>query len=115
MGMVDSTNTTDWNANDVKFHLAVLGAAGNELLIPLGFMIESALSNMFEYTASHNDELRAALPLHEAILTAIRRRAPAAARRAARALLMDTSGVIGKARKPNNAAKSKGEGRKRSA
>jgi DNA-binding FadR family transcriptional regulator len=70
---------------------------------------------MFEYTASHNDELRAALPLHEAILTAIRRRAPAAARRAARALLMDTSGVIGKARKPTNAAKTKGEGRKRSA
>ena len=22
MGMVDSTNTTDWNTNDVKFHLA---------------------------------------------------------------------------------------------
>ena len=62
----------------------MLGAAGNELLIPLGFMIEFALSNMFEYTASHNDELRAALPLHEAILAAIRRRAPArpAARRA---------------------------------
>ncbi len=74
MGMVNSTNTTDWNTNDVKFHLAVLGAAGNELLIPLGFMIESALSNMFEYTASHNEELRAALPLHEAILVAIRRR-----------------------------------------
>ncbi|HJT11247.1 MAG TPA: FadR/GntR family transcriptional regulator [Dongiaceae bacterium] len=115
MGMVDSTNTTDWNINDVKFHLAVLGAAGNELLIPLGFLIESALSNMFEYTASHNEELRAALPLHEAILTAIRRRSPVAARRAARALLADTSGVIGKARKPNNAAKAKSNPRKRSA
>ena len=93
----------------------VLGAAGNELLVPLGFLIESALSNMFEYTASHNEELRAALPLHEAILTAIRRRSPVAARRAARALLADTSGVIGKARKPNNAAKAKSNGRKRSA
>jgi DNA-binding FadR family transcriptional regulator len=113
MGMVDSATTADWNANDVKFHLAVLGAAGNELLIPLGFMIESALSNMFEYTAAHNDELRAALPLHEAILLAIRRRSPAAARRAARALLADTSGVIGKARRPNN--KTKNDGKKRSA
>jgi DNA-binding FadR family transcriptional regulator len=28
MGMVDSNNTADWNTNDVKFHLAVLGAAG---------------------------------------------------------------------------------------
>jgi DNA-binding FadR family transcriptional regulator len=114
MGMVDSTSTTDWNANDVKFHLAVLGAAGNELLIPLGFMIESALSNMFEYTASHNDELRAALPLIAPILRPTRRRAPAAARRAARALLSDTSGVIGKGRKPSN-AKAKGDGRKRPA
>ncbi|HJR20004.1 MAG TPA: FadR/GntR family transcriptional regulator [Dongiaceae bacterium] len=115
MGMVDSTNTADWNTNDVKFHLAVLGAAGNELLVPLGFLIESALSNMFEYTASHNEELRAALPLHEAILTAIRRRSPVAARRAARALLADTSDVIGKGRKPNNAAKAKSNARKRSA
>lgn len=115
MGMVDSTTTADWNSNDVKFHLAVLGAAGNELLVPLGFLIESALSNMFEYTASHNDELRAALPLHESILVAIRRRAPAAARRAARALLADTSGVIGKGRKPNGPTKAKSSGRRRPA
>ncbi len=109
MGMVESTNTADWNVNDVKFHLAILGAAGNELLIPLGFLIESALGNMFEYTASHNDELRAALPLHEAILSAIRRRSPTAARRAVRALLADTSAVIGRPRK------SRPEIRKRSA
>jgi DNA-binding FadR family transcriptional regulator len=112
-GMVDSANTADWNANDVKFHLAVLGAAGNELLVPLGFLIESALSNMFDYTATHNEELRAALPLHEAILVAIRRRNATAARRAARALLADTSSVIGKARKPGS-GKSKGDTRRRS-
>jgi DNA-binding FadR family transcriptional regulator len=113
-GMVDSTNTADWNANDVKFHLAVLGAAGNELLVPLGFLIESALSNMFEYTAAHNEELRAALPLHEAILAAIRRRNATAARRAARALLADTSGVIGKARKPGG-SRTRNDARRRSA
>jgi DNA-binding FadR family transcriptional regulator len=112
-GMVEATTTRDWNLNDVKFHLAVLGAAGNELLVPLGFLIESALSNMFEYTASHKEELRAALPLHEAILIAIRRRSPAAARRAARALLADTGGVIGKARRLG--ARAKSEARRRSA
>jgi DNA-binding FadR family transcriptional regulator len=101
--------------NDVKFHLAILGAAGNELLVPLGFMIESALGNMFEYTASHNEELRAALPLHEAILSAIRRRSPTAARRAVRALLADTSAVIGKPRRAGNTARSRQEIRKRSA
>ncbi|MEZ5832253.1 MAG: FadR/GntR family transcriptional regulator [Dongiaceae bacterium] len=114
-GMVEAANVTDWNTNDVKFHLAVLGAAGNELLVPLGFLIESALSNMFEFTASHNENVRKALPLHEAILVAIRRRSPAAARRAARALLADTSEVIGASRKARNAPKAKSEGRKRSA
>jgi DNA-binding FadR family transcriptional regulator len=101
--MVDSTNIADWNVHDVKFHLAILGAAGNELLVPLGFLIESALSNMFEFTASHNEDVRKALPLHEAILAAIRRRSPAAARRAARALLADTSTVIGRSRKARGA------------
>jgi DNA-binding FadR family transcriptional regulator len=114
-GMVDSTNVADWNVHDVKFHLAILGAAGNELLVPLGFMIESALSNMFEFTASHNEDVRKALPLHEAILVAIRRRRPAAARRAARALLEDTSGVIGEPRKSRSAAKAKSGNRKRPA
>jgi DNA-binding FadR family transcriptional regulator len=113
-GMVESTNTAEWNVYDLKFHLSVLNAAGNELLVPLGFLIESALSNMFEYTASHNEQLRTALPLHEAILVAIRRRSPAAARRAARALLADTSSVIGRSRRSGN-SKPKSEGRRRSA
>src|SRR5262249_34849847 len=54
-----------WNAADVHFHLAILAAAGNELLVPLGFVIESALKNMFDYTATHNENMRSALALHE--------------------------------------------------
>ena len=84
-----------WNAADVRFHLAVLAAAGNELLVPLGFLIESALGNMFDYTATHNEDMRAALSLHEGILRAIRQRQPTAARQAARRLLSDTDRVIG--------------------
>jgi DNA-binding FadR family transcriptional regulator len=114
-GMVDATDLMSWNAHDVKFHLAVLGAAGNELLVPLGFLIESALKNMFEFTAAHNEDVRKALPLHEAILTAIRRRSPVAARRAARILLEDTSGVIGRSRKSGNASRLKNEARRRPA
>ncbi|HEX6120782.1 MAG TPA: FadR/GntR family transcriptional regulator [Dongiaceae bacterium] len=113
-GMVESTNIADWNTHDVRFHLAILGAADNELLVPLGILIESALSNMFAFTASHNEDVRKALPLHEAILAAIRRRSPAAARRAARVLLADTGRVIGRARK-GRTAKSKRAARKRSA
>ena len=84
-----------WNAADVRFHLAILAAAGNELLVPLGFVIESALSNMFDYTASHNEDMRSALALHEDILRAIRQGRPASARVAARRLLSDTDRVIG--------------------
>jgi DNA-binding FadR family transcriptional regulator len=85
----------DWNAADVRFHIAILKAAGNELLVPLGFVIESALGNMFDYTATHNEDRRSALPLHEDILRAIRHGKPGAARIAARRLLNDTDRIIG--------------------
>jgi DNA-binding FadR family transcriptional regulator len=113
-GMVDADTVADWNVNDVRFHLAILNAAGNELLVPLGFMIESALSNMFAFTATHNEDMRKALPLHEAILTAIKRRNPDAARKAARLLLADTNNVIGRSGK-RAARAAKSNGRKRSA
>lgn len=97
-GMRDAGSLTEWNVHDVRFHLAVLTATGNELLVPLGFLIESALGNMFDYTARHNDNFRKALPLHEDISNAIRRRNPEAARRAVRRLLDDTNSVIGLAK-----------------
>jgi DNA-binding FadR family transcriptional regulator len=113
-GMVEADTVADWNVNDVRFHLAILGAAGNELLVPLGFLIESALSNMFAFTATHNEDMRKALPLHEAILSAIKRRRPDAARKAARILLADTNNVIGRSGK-RAARAAKANSRKRSA
>ena len=94
-GMRDAQSLATWNIHDVRFHLAVLTATGNELLVPLGFVIESALGNMFDYTARHNENFRKALPLHEDIYAAIRKRNPEAARRAVRRLLDDTNNVIG--------------------
>ena len=104
--MRDSQSFPDWNAADVRFHLAVLFAARNELLVPLGFVIESALGNMFDWTTRHNEDFRSALPLHEHILVAIKQRRPEAARRAARKLLSDTNRVIGLAREEVAAVKS---------
>jgi DNA-binding FadR family transcriptional regulator len=101
-GMRDAQSLATWNTHDVRFHLAVLTATGNELLVPLGFVIESALGNMFDYTARHNENFRKALPLHEDIYAAIRKRSPDAARRAVRRLLDDTNNVIGL---PKNGAK----------
>ena len=34
---------------DTRFHLAILRASGNELLVPLGVLIESALNNLFVF------------------------------------------------------------------
>ena len=70
-----------------------LRAAGNDLLVPLGFVIEAALAALFDYTVRPK-YWKAAKPLHEAIAVAIRQRRPEAARRAVRRLLEDTDTII---------------------
>jgi DNA-binding FadR family transcriptional regulator len=94
IGMRDAGDLPAWNAADVKFHLAILWSAGNELLVPFGFLIESALGTMFDFTGRHNQEWRKAYPLHEGIVVAIRKRRPEAARKAVRLLLADTDKVL---------------------
>ena len=84
-----------WNDADVKFHFAILQAAGNELLVPLGLVIESALGSMFSYTARQKGDVGRTLPGHQRILVAIRARRPNAARAAVRKLLGDTSRIVG--------------------
>jgi DNA-binding FadR family transcriptional regulator len=79
---------------DVRFHLAILTAAGNEFLVPFGFLIESALMNVFVQVTRQVGSLRHAQSLHEDIEKAIRRRRPEAARRAVRRLLADTDDII---------------------
>ena len=79
---------------DVRFHLGILSAAGNEFLVPFGFLIESALANVFDYVTRSVGTLRHAQSLHENIEKAIRHRRPQAARRAARLLLADTDDII---------------------
>jgi DNA-binding FadR family transcriptional regulator len=85
-----------WNDADVRFHFAILQAAGNELLVPLGLVIESALGSMFTYTARQKGDVGRTLPGHARILAAIRARRPNAARQAVRRLLGDTSRIVGK-------------------
>ena len=83
-----------WNEADVRFHFAILQAAGNELLVPLGLVIESALGSMFTYTARQKGDVGRTLPGHERILVAIRARRPNAARLAVRRLLDGTSRIV---------------------
>ena len=79
---------------DVRFHLALLTAANNELLVPFGIVIEQALASMFAYTASHAAHPEQMLPLHAEVVKAIAAGAPEAARLAVMALLDDTDETL---------------------
>jgi len=81
-------------AADTRFHLAILRAAGNELLLPLGALIDSALERLFVYVTREANDLRHAQDLHEDIEKAIRLQRPEAARKAVRRLLGNTDSII---------------------
>ncbi|MDE2386026.1 MAG: FadR family transcriptional regulator, partial [Alphaproteobacteria bacterium] len=46
--------STDIVAADVAFHRGILAAANNELLNPLGFLIEETLTTLFQFTTEAN-------------------------------------------------------------
>jgi len=85
---------------DVRFHLAILTAAGNEFLIPFGFLIESALASVFDYTTRGREDLAHAQRLHENIEAAIRNGQPQRARLAVRRLLGNTDDFIVRKSRP---------------
>jgi DNA-binding FadR family transcriptional regulator len=87
-------------APDVEFHLALLAAANNDLMSSFGLVIEWALPNLFETTTRRNPSPGTIVPLHQAVVSAVRRGNPDAARRAMNALLSDTDGIITKAIRP---------------
>jgi len=82
---------------DTRFHLAILRAAGNDLLVPLGVLIEQAFNHLFMHVTRKGDDLDQAMKLHEAIERNIRLRRPEAARNAVRKLLAATDKVVGRA------------------
>jgi DNA-binding FadR family transcriptional regulator len=79
---------------DVRFHLALLACANNELLAPFGTVIEQALANLFAFTSRHNSKPLMVIPLHKAVVDAVARRDSAGALQAVTALLEDTDNVI---------------------
>ncbi|ESX28234.1 FadR/GntR family transcriptional regulator [Mesorhizobium sp. LSJC264A00] len=84
---------------DTRFHLAILRASGNDLLVPLGVLIESALDHLFVFVTRETSDQRRAQALHEAIEKNIRLQRPAAARNAVHRLLANTDDVIGRSRR----------------
>ncbi|MBA3446389.1 MAG: FadR family transcriptional regulator [Pseudaminobacter sp.] len=81
---------------DTRFHLAILRASGNDLLVPLGVLIESALNHLFVHVTREVNSLQHAQKLHENIEKSIRLQRPDAARNAVRKLLANTDEIIGR-------------------
>jgi DNA-binding FadR family transcriptional regulator len=93
-GMGTAPTLSDRTRSDTRFHLAILKATHNELLVPLGTLIESALNSLFVYVTREANSLRYAQELHAAIELQIRLQDPDAARMAVRKLLADTDAMI---------------------
>ena len=98
--MGEATSLQERTRADTRFHLAVLHASGNDLLVPLGVLIESALNNLFVHVTREANSLRHAQKLHENIEKAIRLQRPDAARNAVRKLLANTDEIIGQPLRP---------------
>ncbi|BAN22163.1 GntR domain protein [Caballeronia insecticola] len=85
--MVDAQNVDEWVRADLDFHLCVLAACSNELLIPLGALIERTLEGQLRLNAKRAEVYNASLAEHTAVFDAIVARDAAAARRAMADLL----------------------------
>ncbi|MGH8780979.1 FadR/GntR family transcriptional regulator [Paraburkholderia sp.] len=92
--MVAARNVDEWVRADLRFHLSVLAACSNELLVPLGTLIERTLEGQLRLNAKRADVFNASLAEHTAVFVAIRDRDADAARSAMAALLGVTRGRI---------------------
>lgn len=88
--MAGARNVDEWVRADLRFHLAVLAACRNELLVPLGTLIERTLEGQLRVNAKRADVFNAALPDHTVVFDAIARGDANAARDAMAALLRVT-------------------------
>jgi DNA-binding FadR family transcriptional regulator len=79
---------------DARFHIAILRASGNDLLVPLGVLIESALNHLFAHVTREEDDLQYVIKLHENIEKSVRLQRPNMARSAVRKLLANTDHII---------------------
>lgn len=79
---------------DLRFHLTLLRASGNQLLKQLGRLLEPSLRHGFNVTSQVPGGVDTTLPLHRAVLVAVRAGRPVAASRAMRRLIDTTAAVV---------------------
>lgn len=92
--MLEAKTPGVWMEADIRFHLAILAGSGNDLLLPLGVIVEAGLHQLFDFFKPSDVNRHAIASMHATIERAIRLQRPDAARRAMRRLLVDTDGLI---------------------
>ncbi len=88
--MVGARNVDEWVRADLRFHLAMLAACRNELLVPLGALIARTLEGQLRMNAARAEVFNAALAEHTAVFDAIACRDAPRATSAMAALLRTT-------------------------
>jgi DNA-binding FadR family transcriptional regulator len=83
---------------DVRFHLTVFRASGNQLIEHLGRLLETSLHHGLEASSRAPGGVAAALPHHRAVLDAVKRGRPRAANSAMRRLLETTRQMVDEGR-----------------
>ncbi|GLQ98097.1 FadR/GntR family transcriptional regulator [Dyella mobilis] len=97
--MEASRTSDEWAVADLNFHDAVLQATGNELMISLFSVVESALGMFFVLSAQTAGDFKYSLPHHQKVLDAVRRQQPEVARKAMQAMIADSQANLHKRRK----------------
>ncbi len=88
--MAAARQVDEWVRADLQFHLGVLAAGGNELLMPLGALIDRTLEAQLRMNARRADVFNASLAEHTAVYDASGARDATRARAAMAALLAGT-------------------------
>jgi DNA-binding FadR family transcriptional regulator len=83
---------------DLTFHLTLLRASGNQLIEQLGRLLEASLHHGLRATSHAPGGVAATLPLHRAVLLAVRGRRPTAAYRAMKRLIETTTDAVSRMR-----------------
>lgn len=80
--MAASEDLDAWAEADLSFHENLLRATNNELMVSLFSVIETALGTFFLLSARNSENFKLALPHHEKVYDAVRKRQPEVARQA---------------------------------
>ncbi|HET7267904.1 MAG TPA: FadR/GntR family transcriptional regulator [Oleiagrimonas sp.] len=96
--MAAAPDPDTWAEADLAFHQTMLKATGNELMISLFSVVESALRTFFVLSANNASNFAYSLPHHLVVLEAIREQQPEAARKAMHDTVADSYANLRSAR-----------------